>query len=123
MNKNLELVKMKRNVLKFHSKHQLVNDVVAQLQQINGLDNLKKDLEFLLYVANLVENADKIKDVEAKDMVLEVFKVLFPEMNNDQDLQFLGDAYDFLKANKRIKKLSFAFTTMCKAGSWLLKKL
>lgn len=121
-NQNLKLVKLKRSVLGHKSKHQLVNDVIEVCNTIHNVDNLKRDPEFLLFVCNLVENADKQKDINKKEIVLDVFKTLFAELNNDYDLKQIGDMIEFLYSNKRIKKISKLLSVASSVMGWVAKK-
>lgn len=122
-NSNLALVKFKRSLLQHQQKYQSQKEIIAHLENIVNLNELKRDLEFLQYVCNLTQNSDIGKDVELKDVVKSVFISLFPELNNDQDLALLSKNIDYLKSNKRIKRISFVYSTMSKIGSWAIKKL
>lgn len=115
---NLSLVKVKGSVLKHKQKHQSVKDIIAHLETLDKLSELKKDIEFLRYVCNLVVNCDSSNKDEMKDNVLEIYKMLFPEMNNEKDLQELANHIYFLQSNKKIKKLSFVYSTAMNIGSW-----
>ena len=122
-NTNLKLVKLKRSVLGHRSKYQLVHDVLEVLNTIHNLDALKNDPEFLLLVCNLVENSNEETELNKKEIVLEVFKSLFAELNNEQDLKKISDMVDFLRSNKRIKKVSTVMKYLSKFSSWVLKKI
>lgn len=121
-NFNISLVKLKHNILAYKTKHQLIADVVQYVYTIQNVDRLKKDPEFILFVCNLIENADKPKDVDFKLLVLAVFHQLFPELNNDLDNQILLNMVDFLRSNNRIKKVSLLHANISKFSSWVAKK-
>ena len=120
-NSNISLVKLKRNVLKHQSRHQLVHDVVDVVNGIQTVDNLKRDPELLLFICNLIENGECPKDIERNELIVEVYKQLFPELNNDVDVAQLMALIEFLKSNKKIKKISTIVSSASKFIGWVAK--
>ena len=122
-NSNISLVKLKRSVLKHQSRHQLVHDVVEVVNGIQNVDNLKRDPELLLFICNLIENGECPKDIERNELIVEVYKLLFPELNNDADIVQLLALIDFLKSNKKVKKISTFVASATKFAGWVAKKI
>ena len=122
-NPNIQLVKLKRNVLKHNSKFQLVHDVVEVVNGIQQVDNLKRDPELLLFVCNLIENGEVPKDIDRQELIIEVYKMLFPELNNDVDIAQLISMIEFLKSNKKVKKISTIVSSATKFFGWVAKKI
>ena len=122
-NPNIQLVKLKRNVLKHNSKFQLVHDVVEVVNGIQSVDNLKRDPELLLFVCNLIENGEVPKDIDRQELIIEVYKMLFPELNNDVDIAQLISMIEFLKSNKKVKKISTIVSSATKFFGWVAKKI
>ena len=122
-NSNIQLVKLKRNVLKHNSKFQLVHDVVEVVNGIQSVDNLKRDPELLLFVCNLIENGEVPKDIDRQELIIEVYKMLFPELNNDVDIAQLISMIEFLKSNKKVKKISTIVSSATKFFGWVAKKI
>ena len=110
MKSSLTLVPLKRSLLTFTSKHQLTENIVAQVSSIGDLNALKRDLEFLLYICRLVETSAseyKGKDkLDKKDVVKNIVVRLFPELNNSTDIDVIDRSIEFLWSNKRIKGIS-----------------
>ena len=122
-NSNLSLVPLKRTLGKHKNRNQLIDDAINILTAIQNLDNLKRDPELILYIARLVENGDPIKDVDKDQLIVDVLIKLFPDLNNLQDVANIKNMIEFLRSNKRVKKISTIVSTSKKIGSWILKKL
>jgi hypothetical protein len=122
-NSNLSLVPLKRTLGKHKNRNQLIDDAITILKAIQDLDNLKRDPELILYIARLVENGDPIKDVDKDQLIVDVLVKLFPDLNNLQDVANIKNMIEFLRSNKRVKKISTIVSTSKKIGGWLFKKL
>jgi hypothetical protein len=127
MKSSLALVPLKRSLLSSTSKHQLTENIVAQVSSIGDLNSLKRDLEFLLYIARLVETSAseyKGKDkLDKKEVVRNIVVRLFPELNNNQDLDFIDRSIEFLHSNKRIKGISRLAKVAGYVGDYFVRKL
>ena len=122
-NSNLSLVPLKRTLGKHKNRNQLIDDAINILTAIQNLDNLKRDPELILYIARLVENGDPIKDVDKDQLIVDVLIKLFPDLNNLQDVANIKNMIEFLRSNKRVKKISTIVSTAKKFGGWIFKKL
>lgn len=124
--KSLSLVPLKRSLLTFTSKHQLVEGIVNQVSSIGDLNCLKRDLEFLLYVCRCVETEAseyKGKDkLDKKEIVKAIIVRIFPELNNTQDLDTIDKSIEFLHSNHRIKGVSRLARVASCVGSFIAKK-
>ena len=122
----LKLVKLKRSLLTFTSKHQLVENIVNQVSSIGDLKSLKRDLEFLLYICRCVEaEAHDYKGKEKldkKEIVKSIVVRIFPELNNNQDLDFIDKSIEFLWSNKRITGVSRLARVASCVGSFITRK-
>ena len=123
----LHLVPLKRKLLNFTSKYQLIEDIVNQVSSIGDLNSLKRDLEFLLYVCRCVETqASDYKGKEKldkKEIVKSIVVRIFPELNNNQDLEFIDTSVEFLHSNHRIKGVSRLARALSCFGSFIAKRL
>ena len=108
----LKLVKLKRSLLQVTSYHSILNEILEHLKQMSIGSELRKDPEFILYVCRLVECVDIPKNipkkVDKKQLVKDIFCLLFPELNNDIDLNHLDILIEFLHSNKKIVGVSLA---------------
>ncbi len=122
----LHLVPLKRSLLTFTSKHQLVENIVNQVSLIGDLNALKRDLEFLLYICRCVEaEASDYKGKEKldkKEIVKSIIVRLFPELNNNQDLDAIDKSVEFLHSNHRIKGVSRLAKVASCVGSFVVRK-
>ena len=123
----LKLVKLKRSLLTFTSKHQLIENIVEQVSSIGDLTALKRDLEFLLYVARCVETeASEYRGKEKldkKEIVKAIMVRLFAELNNNSDLDTIDKSIEFLHSNHRIKGVSRLARVASCVGSFIAKKI
>lgn len=101
--------------------------VIGQiLDRLNGIvcDGQKKDnLEFILLVCSLVEHLIVKKDkINKKELVVEVFKTLYPELTDDEKNK-LENHIEFLWENKRIKKVHWFRQILAVVYSWFERKI
>ena len=122
-NPSLALVKPKNAVKKHLDFTYLKQEILDLLQEVPNLESLKRDPEFVLYVCNLVENKQSKHKIDKKELVKDVFKSLFCELNNDQDLKRMDDHIEFLCSNKMIKKLPVMKKMFKQFCAWAIKKL
>jgi hypothetical protein len=122
---NLELVKLKRSVLKLKSEGDLINEVTSLLNQIPNVAAVCKDPEVVLYLCNLLENNSYCgnKKIDKKALAIKIIVMLNPSLNNNADMDNIGALIDFLHSNKKIKKLSDLKKVASTAFSWIKKKL
>jgi hypothetical protein len=122
----LKLVKLKRSLLTFTSKHQLVENIVNQVSLIGDLNALKRDLEFLLYICRCVEaectDYKGKEKLDKKEIVKSIIVRLFPELNNNQDLDAIDKSVEFLHSNHRIKGVSRLAKVASCVGSFIVRK-
>jgi hypothetical protein len=122
----LKLVKLKRSLLTFTSKHQLVENIVNQVSSIGDLNSLKRDLEFLLYICRCVEaeacDYKGKEKLDKKEIVKSIVVRIFPELNNNQDLDFIDKSVEFLWSNKRITGVSRLARVASSVGSFITRK-
>lgn len=122
----LKLVKLKRNLLGFHSHAQIVESIVNHITALGELSEVKKDPEYILFVCRLVETCEfkGSKKPDKKQIVLDIVTRLYPELRNDQDLKSMSTMIDFLHANHRIKGVSkLVKVTSCVADFFVRKFL
>ena len=122
----LKLVKLKRSLLTFTSKHQLIENIVEQVSSIGDLTALKRDLEFLLYVCRCVETEASVykgkEKLNKKEVVKAIMVRLFGELDNTQDLDTIDKSIEFLWSNKRIKSVSRIARVASCVGDYFVRK-
>ena len=122
----LSLVPLKRSLLTFTSKHQLIENIVEQVSSIGDLTALKRDLEFLLYVTRCVETEASVykgkEKLNKKEIVKAIMVRLFAELDNTQDLDTIDKSIEFLHSNHRIKGVSRLARVASCVGGFIAKK-
>lgn len=102
----------KKGTLKNHALvYNTIKKVKINVQnEIENHQALKNDIELTRYIANGVENEIpyKSKNINKKNIVMEVHKQLFPDITEDE-LKGVESSIEFLLNNKMIKKTSWLY--------------
>jgi hypothetical protein len=111
-----------KNNLNSHVIEQgIQSELIAKINAIPNITQLKLDLELTLYCANVVENIVKKKNkIDKKQLVVNILSNVFQLTFDEQFL--LGGQLDFLATNKKIKALSSLKYVRKLIYSWFEKK-
>ena len=103
---------------------ELSKGIVAKIQAMPDLQDLKLDLDIIRYVCDLIENNIKqteTKSIDKKQIVVGIITKCIPL--NAQELLILNKMIEFLHSNHLITKISKMEKTGSKLFSWAVKKL
>jgi hypothetical protein len=118
----METVIFKNNLNSHVIEQGIQSDLMAKINAIPNITQLKLDLELTLYCANVVENLVKKKNkINKKQLVINVLCNVFQLTMDEQIL--LGGQLDFLNSNKKIKALSTLKYIARSILSWIQKKI
>ena len=118
----METVIFKNNLNSHVIEQNLQSDLIAKINAIPNINQLKLDLELTLYCANVIENLVKKKNkINKKQLVINILSNVFPLTAEEQLL--LGGQLDFLNTNKKIKALSTMKYIGRSVLAWVEKKL
>ena len=120
----MEIIKPK-NKLKAQMKlGEISKKIIEKIQDIPNYQELKHDLETLLYICTLVENEikqAKSKGINKKEVVLDIIQKIFTF--NPDELNVLGKHIEFLHINELIKKVTDCEKATNILYSWCLRKI
>ena len=127
-NKKLNLVKLSVSALKIVSQSDIKNDIITILKVISNLPELKKSKfsTIVKYVCELVENTDyKASDptlkIDKKQLAISIMVTVFAELNNENDINRLGELIDFICDHGLIKAVAQSTVVANTASSWIKK--
>ena len=103
---------------------ELSKGIIAKVQAMPDLQDLKLDLNIIRYVCDLIENNIKqteTKSIDKKQIVVGIITKCIPL--NAQELLILNKMIEFLHSNHLITKISKIEKTGNKLFSWAVKKL
>ena len=103
MSINLSYIKPKNTLSLAAHKCDLTNAIVVRVKEIDNHQALKFDNELLIFVCNCIENALTKKEIDKKEMCLDVFDKLFSL--NVQDKAVISSSMDFLCNNKLVERI------------------
>lgn len=112
------LVPLKGQLKTFVKNNQVISDIVEHLKSIPEIQSLKKSLQFLEYVGNLVENTMSKSTQESKvDSVIKIYSVIFDDYS-PLDIPDIKIQLEYILSNNLIKKipLSSKFFSFFKKG-------
>ena len=103
---------------------ELSKSIVAKIQAMPELQEVKFDLDVILYVCDIIENNIKqteTKSIDKKQIVISILQKCNPF--TAPELIILNKMIEFLHSNHLIKKVTKLEKTGNKFFSWALKKI
>jgi len=103
---------------------ELSKGIIAKVQAMPDLHELKLDLDIILYVCNIIENKIKqneTKSIDKKKIVVDIIQKCTPL--NPPEVLILNKMIEFLHSNHLIQKVSKIEKTGSKIFNWALKKI
>jgi len=121
MDKIKETEKIKRLV----KLSELSKSIVAKIQAMSEVINeLKFDLDIILYVCEIIENNIKqteSKSIDKKNIVIGILQKCYPF--TAPELIILNKMIEFLHSNHLIKQITKIEKTGNKVLNWMIKKI
>ena len=100
---NPKLVVFKHSLHKHKTEAEVGSVLIQQISLLGDLKKFKFDVEFILYVCNLVEHLVSINKLDKKKMVLNVVGSVFSL--NINEVEVISNMIEFLHSNQLIKKV------------------
>ena len=103
---------------------ELSKGIIAKIQAMPDLNDLKLDLDVILYVCNIIENnikQNETKSIDKKKIVVDIIQKSIPL--NPAEILILNKMIEFLHSNHLIQKISKIEKTGSKIFNWALKKI
>ena len=124
----LKLVKLGNSLANFVGKNKIVQKVINQIQEeYPDLSAMKRHPAFIELVCSMIETKAqtyKGKDkLDKKKLVISIITTMYPELNNNQDIEFIGTIIDYACDSKNVEAVSKLKRYTSSAGSWLKKKV
>jgi len=102
----------------------LSKGIIAKVQAMPDLHELKLDLDVILYVCNIIENnikQNETKSIDKKKIIIDIIQKCTPL--NPPEILILNKMIEFLHSNHLIVKISKIEKTGSKILNWALKKI
>ena len=100
----------------------VIDDIIKKVTSITNFNDLKNDLELVVYICNCVEQEiSKDDKIDKKALVIAILVRLFNI--SDEEKITIGLQIEFILNNKMVKKIttsSKVFNYLC---SWIIKRL
>ena len=119
----MEIIKLKHKLKSLERLGELTKQITDKIQSMPNHQELKNDLEVILYVCTIVENEikqNKTKSYDKKQIVIDMLQRVFTY--KPDELTFISKNIDFLHINDLIKKVSDCEKAGNKVFNWFLKK-
>ena len=115
----MDLVDFKNSLSDHNITYSTIADLVTKIQTIPNHQALKLDLELTLYICKVVENIigkkTKTSTIDKSNMVIQVFRAIFPTMSPDE-INYVQNQIQYFWSNKMIKRRG----TLIKYGIYAL---
>jgi hypothetical protein len=120
---DLSLIAITPNLSLEIKQNEIKTKIITRLTELKLNDpKYKMSQDVLLLVANLIEHLVKDKKINKKQMLLDVFQLLFNINANTLEKNLIEQQLEFLHSNKAIKKLSKFYLFCCSAYELFFKK-
>ena len=120
----MESIKLNDKLKHLEKIAEISKVIIAKIQAMPDLPDLKLDLDIILYICTIIENEIKqnqVKSIDKKSLVVSILSKIHP--HTAIELALLNKHIEFLHSNKLINKI----TKLEKSGSqlfqWALKKI
>ena len=120
----MDKIKESDKIKHLNKLSELSKSIVARIQAMPDINELKLDLDIVLYICNLIENNIKQnegKSIDKKKIVVDIIQKCTPL--NAPELLILNKMIEFLHSNHLINKISKIEKTGGKLFNWVLKKI
>ena len=120
----MDLVKLKNKLKNLDRLGELTKQITDKIHSMPNYQELKNDLEVILYVCTIVENEikqNKTKSISKKDIVIDILNQLFNI--SDEEKELFGKHIEFLHSNSLIKKVTDYEKIGRSVFNWVNKKL
>ena len=107
----LKLVKLGKSLVNFVGKNKIVQKIINEIkEEYPDLSAMKRHPQFIELVCTMVETKSKNykgKDkLDKKQLVISIITTMFPELNNNQDIEFINTTKKI-----RCEELNFDWTS------------
>ncbi len=120
----MEIIKPKNKLKALLKLGDISKKIIEKIQAIPNYQELKHDLETLLYICSLVENEikqNKSKSINKKEVVIDIFQKIFNLKS--EEIIILGKHIEFLHINELIKRVSDCEKASSYIYNWCLRKI
>jgi len=103
---------------------ELSKGIIAKVQSMPDLQELKLDLDIILYVCNIIENnikQNETKSLDKKKIVVDIINKCTPL--NATEINILNKMIEFLHSNHLIQKIGKIEKNGYKLLNWAIKKI
>jgi hypothetical protein len=103
---------------------ELSKGIIAKIQAMPDLHELKLDLDIILYVCNIIENnikQNETKSIDKKKIVVDIIQKSIPL--NPAEILILNKMIEFLHSNHLIQKVGKIQKNGYKLLNWAIKKI
>lgn len=103
---------------------ELSKGIVAKIQAMPDLQDLKFDPDIILYVCNVIENnikQNESKTIDKKKIVIDILQKCHPF--TAPELIILNKMIEFLHSNQLIKAITMVEKNGAKLLNWMIKKI
>ena len=103
---------------------ELSKALVLKIQAFPEINELKLDLDIMLYVCNIIENEvkqNKTKSIDKKALVVSILSKVLP--HTPVELALLNKQIEFLHSNHLINKITKLEKTGSQLFKWALNKV
>ena len=120
----MEKIKETDKIKRLVKLSELSKSIVAKIQAMPEVNELKFDLDMILYVCEIIENNIKqteTKSIDKKNIVIGILQKCYPF--TAPELIISNKMIEFLHSNRLIKQISKIEKTGNKVFSWIVKKI
>ena len=120
----MESIKLNDKLKHLEKIAEISKVIIAKIQSYPDLNDLKLDLDVILYICTIIENEikqNKTKSIDKKSLVISILTKIHP--HTAPELAILNKQIEFLHSNSLINKITKLEKTGSQLFQWALKKI
>lgn len=120
----MEKIKLNDKLKHLEKIAELSKSLVTRIQSYPDLNDLKLDLDIILYICTIIENEikqNKTKSIDKKALVISILTKIHP--HTAPELVILNKQIEFLHSNSLINKISQIEKNGKAVFDWMIKKV
>ena len=114
----------KNSISRKLKKEKLKQNILQKLNEVPDIQNLKMDIELVLFICRCIESEVKKKDkIDKKELLIDVIQTLFKASLNRDDILIIEKQLVFLHENNKITKSKIINYICNSIGGWFNRRI
>lgn len=120
----MEGLNFKNSISRKLKKEKLKKNIIEKLNEVPDIQNLKMDVELVLFICRCIESEVKKKDkIDKKELLIDIVQSIFNSSLNRDDILIIEKQLDFLHENNKITKSKIINYVCNSISGWFSRRI